>query len=559
MTFESDRLVDLIKHKAGDNDAAYWEALKNRGQAWKQTGLDAHVTTVRLLYEGQVEPILREHVKARFPQSGDKIPLVPFNWAKLYAENGAAVYDRPPLRHLERDGERLEAEAGDEGTKDGQRADGEDATRARDFATMLKEAQIDVVMAEAERRVLLAKTVFLRVRSDSLEAKATGLPPRTVVDIFWPSDVLVIPHPRCPTSIAAAVCVMFRVSGDDGVQATGTTWEVWRRPFDEDEDGEVTKFGPWSAELVCERVEGEGHAARKRVTVKPMKWAGSEVYPLPTLPAVAWHAGIPQGSPFLDCDRNLVGIFNSINEAIGSEKLAVEMNAATPLVRISDRAGPASLGMGPGLMPTIHTDEQIVPVQLNANFDGIRNSIRGLQANLAITNRQPVDGLDVEAGSAPESGVARQIKNEPQSKARREAVARAVEVETRPVTGLLAIMVEVHDHFRATQIAGEGIVYVMTPQDPPEYESGGEKLRNAIDALDAGLCTKAEARVRAGLSRSVEEAKAAIAQIEQERSEGRPNGLLSALDGIGRRPFGREQPDDADIEGATRNGPQREP
>lgn len=513
---------------------ATFTAMRDEARKWQPAGYHDHQVTLQRQYAGHVEEYILDAASKRFPNTYKRMPLTPFNWARVFAENGAAVYDFPPARYLERDGARIEVDSDEEGDQ----PDPEDEQRARDFAEMVKEAQLEVVMAEAERRLTLSKTMFLKVYSDSIEAKATKKPPRTKVVPFWPADVLVIPHPRCPTALSTCVCLMARVSGDDGVAAASTTWEVWTRSWEDDEHGELVSFGPWRAELVTETASDKGD---RSITSRPLRWkkdeasAPTEEYPLEHLPWVEWHAGIPDGCPYLDTERNLPLLFNTINTSLMSEQFAVDMNGATPMIMSTDATTPSSIPMGPGVLTTVPAGASITPVPLSADFQGIRNAARGLQANLAITHRQPADGYDVDAQSVPESGVARRIKNEPQFKARLEAIARAIEVESR----LLAVMVEVHDFFRGTSIAGEGITFCMSPQDPPEYEDKSVTQKRAIDARDAGLIDDVEARVLSGYSRTPEEARGALEKLRAQKMANRPNGLRGALDAI--------EPDDVDI------------
>lgn len=555
----SDALGMAIKSGRAAHDATMFQQMKSEAEQWKPQGYDAHQILLRHYYEGRIEEHLQEFAKTRFPNTASRMPLTPFNWARVFAETGAAVYDYTPQRYLAREGQRLEPKPAltDESPDDmnarvkknvaaskQSRPNPDDMQRAKDFATMIRESHLDVIMAEAERRLVLARTMFLRVHSDSTEAKATGKDPRTVVTPFWPSDVLVIPHPRCPTSLATAVAVLLRVSSADGVRGTSTSWECWTRAWKDDDNGELMSFGKWRAELVTETVsQSNGKNVTSSTKVHVLKWgapgtdATSEEYPLPTLPIIAWHGGIADGCPFLDVDRNLVGLFDTINASLMSEQFAVDMNAATPMIRFSEETGMLTIALGPGVMPTLPRSDTVTAVPLSADFAGIRNAARGLQANLAITHRQRTEGYDVDASSTPVSGVALKIRNEPQAKARLEAIARAIELEAR----LLALMVEVHDFFRATSIAGEGIEFVMSPQDPPEYEDATERQKRAIDAESASLISRVEARVAAGWSRTHEEATAALAKIDAAKAE-RPNALRAALDGARRDPFGTPKP-----------------
>ena len=618
----------IIADGRGAADSSGWKALKAAAEAWRPEGWTEHSVTLRHFYEGRIAEHLQAYAQSRFPLTAKRMPSTPFNWARLYAETGAAVYDYPPTRHLERDGKKLEAkppkkkEAGGEvgpgarikvrpgkehdpahrgrgavvveadGAMLGVRFDGEQEThrwystaeveqaggmagamplshdkakaatseadrkRAEDFATMIEEAGLDVVMAEAERRVVLGRTIFLSVFSDSIEAIAKGKPlePVTKVEPFWPSDVLVIPHPSCPTSLATAVSVMLRIAGEDGVRASSTTYRHWFRTHTDDELGLPT-FSKWKCEIVTERTEDMGRGqARINVDIKPVKWRGeggaiAEEYPLPTLPIVAWHNGLPQGCPYLDADRNLVPLFDLVNSGLMSEAFTVEMNAARPMVRKTESVAQAStVALGPGMMGTIGVNDSIDTVDVGADFPGIRAANQALLGNLALTNRQSASDYDAQQTGAPSSGVALRIKNAPQDKARLEAIARAVKVERE----LLALMVEVHDHFRGTSIAEEGVTYTMTPAEVPDFEDPAARAQRLGDALDRDAISLAEYRVAMGHSRSIEDAEAAIEAIEKAKA-GRPSPMRASLDRFG---FGRPQRE-AQVPGSAIEEPER--
>lgn len=543
-------LRKIIADGRGAANSAGWKALKDAAEAWVPAGFHEHQVTLRHFYEGRIAEHLQAYAQSRFPMTAKRMPSTPFNWARLYAETGAAVYDYPPTRHLERDGVKIEAKPPKK--KDPESAEdaaiaskdstiGADRKRAEDFATMCEEAGLDVVMAEAERRVVLGRTIFLSVFSDSIEAIAKGKPqePVTKVEPFWPSDVLVIPHPSCPTSLATAVSVMLRIAGEEGVRASSTTYRHWFRTYTDDDLGLPT-FTKWRCEIITERTEDMGrNGVKVTAEIKPVKWRGesggiSDEYPLPTLPIVAWHNGLPQGCPYLDADRNLVPLFDLVNSGLMSEAFTVEMNAARPMVRKTESVATASsVALGPGLMGTIGVNDSIDTIDVGADFQGIRNANQAILGNLALTNRQSASDYDAQQTGAPSSGVALRIKNAPQDKARLEAIARAVKVERE----LLALMVEVHDHFRGTSIAEEGVTYTMTPADPPDFEESAAKAQRLGDALDRDAISLAEYRVAMGHSRSIEDAEAAIEAIEKAKA-GKPSPMRASLDRFG---FNRPQ------------------
>jgi hypothetical protein len=221
------------------------------------------------------------------------------------------------------------------------------------------------------------------------------------------------------------------------------------------------------------------------------------------------------------------------------------MCGAPILVRKTDNvATPSKVALGPGVMATIPIADDIQSIQQNADLPGIQASRQALVGLVALTNRQPPDGYETERKGDTPSGIALKIKNAPYEKARREAKARAISVEKE----LMAVMVEVHDIWRGTSIADEGIAYEMVPTDPPELEDPTERQRRLIEQRDAGLISDEELMVQLGQARTIEEARAKLKKI-REQKKGERSQLRDALDAAVNRPIPGE-PDDVQIRGS---------
>jgi hypothetical protein len=489
---QSPRLAEIIRQGRSVHDAADLEAIKAEAARWRPSGYDAHQAELRRQYEGHILGAIVDAARRRFPSTAEHMPHVPFNLAATIAEKGAAVYDRAPRRFLRRGADVL--------------TDGDEAAA---FASMVEEADLEAVMPEAERRQYLARTVFLHVRSDSLGAVATGRPPRTMVHVYWPCDVFVIPHPLAPYSMATCVGVLARTSASGATGGDGgiTSWEFWSRSYEDDEVGMPVSFGPWRMERITEeRTASQGITGRMQhethVTVAPVY----DPYPLPTLPWIAWHAGIVDGMPYLDANRNLVPLINQINVSLMSELHIVDMCAAPILVHKTRAPQPAQVALGPGIKAVIDPQDELSSLSQSADLAGIRATNRSLLETLALTLRQSTDAF-VPTEGGPASGVALAIKNEPQSKARREAKHRAVVMERE----LLRLMCEVHEFYRGITILDDETTCHMQPADPPDYEDRETAQRRAIEARDARLISPERAAVEAGWYQTEDEAKAAMA------------------------------------------------
>jgi hypothetical protein len=521
--------VAIIAQGRGISDADQWRAIFEAAEQWKPEGLDLEVGKLRDQYEGRILPQLEQAAQKRFPFTFHKMPMTPFNWARLYAQNSASVYDWPAHNYLERTGnDSTKVELTSE-------AEGQDGQRAADFDAMCREADLNAVMAEAERRVNLTGTVFLRPYSDSVTARATGADPITKVSIFWPTDVWVIPHPACPTVLESAVGVILRVASPDGVNGKTKAFELWTRGYTDDGAGLPSGFTSWTAQRVLVGDEGE------KVKIEPIAFStgtGTQTtYPLEDLPLVAWHNGIPDGAPYMPVHGNLVPLFNAANTALMAEQYASDMSSATPLVRKTNAKQPPTIALGPGVMPAVPLEDEIIPIAMSADFEGMRSVTRGLLGAMALTSRQRIEGYDVEAQGQPVSGVALKIKGEPQAKARLESVSRAIDVHER----LLTLMIAIHDFYRGTGIAGDGIEPRMRPTDPPEYEDREATVRRMVSLRDAGLASDLEVRMVSGLSRTAEDAKAALEQIKAEKAE-RAKNRAAIIGG----PFETATPDPED-------------
>jgi hypothetical protein len=501
--------IDLIRRGKGASDEKAWDAIRAAAQKWKPEDFDREVGKLRDQYEGRGAKQLEAAARKRFPFTFHKMPQTPFNWAKLYAQNSASVYDWPAQSYLERtnkDGTKAELSS---------KSTGPDKQRASDFDAMILEAGLQVTMAEAERHVVLGSSIFLYVYSDSVESRATGKPPRTRVSSFWGTDVWVIPHPAAPASLAACAGIIVRTSSPEGVGGGHEAFILWSRSYTDDALGLPSSYSPWRAQRILVQADSKGN---KRVQIESIQFAGpggrvQDTYPLPTLPFVAWHDGIPSGCPYLTPKANLTPIFDAANTALMAEQYASDMSSATPLIRKTNAAQPKTIALGPGIMPAVPLEDEIIPIAMSADFEGMRSVTKGLLGAMALTNRQRTEGYDVEAQGQPVSGVALKIKGEPQAKARLEAVARAIEVHEK----VLALMIEVHDFYRGTKIADPAVSPRMRPTDPPEYEDREVTVRRWITLRDAGLATDAQVMVQAGVARTPEEAEAMLAAIKVEK------------------------------------------
>lgn len=510
---ESQKLAAGLAAGKPTYDAQAWEAVLAEARRWRPPlggaeggaliSYDQAQLRLRHMYEGLFADDLAAAIKGRFPRTGHRMSIAAFNLAKLYAENGAAVFDLPPAFTLHAaDGTLLRPS--DEGA--GSQA-------AQDYADMVAEACVQLVLAEVERRAILTGDCFVRVTSDSLTAAALDVKPPTTLSLFWATDVFVIPHPSNPTSLETAFAIIVRVGNEDGCEK----WEHWSRVFTPATGPEsAPKFGPWSCELVTIRRPQRGAATMDSEIV----WTK---YPFRSAPWVKFSAGMASGTPYTDLNRNLPDLFNVANSSTSGELFSADLNAATVLVRKTADPQPKTVAMGAGLLLDIGRDDDLVPVQLSTDFTGIRNVNRGVTGMIAATGRQRIEGFDTEASSQPASGTALRIKNEPQSKARLESVARMRPMANR----LLTVMCEINDYFRASDILGEGRKPKCEPQDPPEYEDVKVTQDRYVQLRDMSLVTDEMVLMASRVAPTEEAARAIIEKAEEQAAERMPSALAA--------------------------------
>lgn len=491
-------LVDALRAQAGSTRPdEFLRLFRLEAERWLPPGFVVDVEAIRAQYEGRILPSLAAELRRRYPATYRDMSPLPFAWVRHVAEEDAAVYDVPPTREVEM-------------PDDGEVSPEVDAA----FASLIDDAHLDIVMAEAERRVSVAGSVFLRVRADTFAVFGSDEVPPIVVDAYWPSDVRIIPHPLAPTNLAAAYGIAFRQAAPAGCEA----WEVWRRPLLGADDGvgvvdefQGVRFGPWSSSLFVDSPSGD-----RRVVVEHVL---EDSWPL-ALPVVRWDSRIPEGYPVVPADPTLVAIADALNVALTNEQFLVDTCAHPMLVEIGG-SSEAVKQIGPGLVYPVGRDGDLRSVSQTTDFGGVREAINGLKANLGATRSGDSQTYTADPSTVA-SGIAMKIRNQPLEKKRREAAQRAVFVEKR----LLAIMAELSDHYRGTSIISSGVRFSMTPGKQDEIEEPEAKQRRLEEAKDRGWISDAAAATAAGYYRTKDDA--IVAGLSDELDEQQQVGGLAS-------------------------------
>lgn len=476
----SAELIGIIKGGAKANQAEIVEAVLTEGKRWKPVGYDENQKRRRDHYQGRGAYWIRQQLKALFPKTWANIPVASYNWAKMHADISAAVYDDPPQRILlDELGEPL----------------ADDDARVSAFARLLADSQIATQMPEAERRLHWTQTVVLSVRwRKVLDEASRQLKGRVCLDLHWPHDVWVVPHPSSPTDVRMALAVMVKISGPSGVApAESEEWfELWTRESEEDELGNVVAFGPWRVSLVS------------RGGTSPISVGAEVVYQGSRLPFLFLRLTTPEGSPWVDAGEDDVQLVEMLNVDLSDEAYISHLQGHTDKVYKGTRYEAAQMVGGPDRVLKIDVGEELVTLDYNPKLAELRAANQQRLKMWAMVKRHSQDAYTIDA-SAPQSGVSRQIANEPQAKMRQEQITKLKAFEEHE---LLPTILDVYNAFSDEPVI-DGVSFKFVAATPTTYEEKEATQRRALEAKDAGLITEARAAVECGWHETIEDAVAA--------------------------------------------------
>lgn len=477
------QFAEIIRRGRQAADSSYVRELLDEALEWKASGYDTQQARRRDHYEGRSATWVRQRLMQLFPESGAGIPVLPFGWIKMAASIQASVYDWPAVREL----------LGD----DDQPLPPEDERVLR-FASVLRDAAVDRVMPEAERRVACARTIVVAVRwRERHDAIAGAIVGRCSLDLYWPSDVWIVPHESAPSDPSMAVALLAR-SAHGG-------HEVWRREADVDPaTGRVRAFGPW----IVGFFDDEGKESRPEVEYKGR-----------ILPFCLLRIEDSGASPWVATGDDDIHL---------AEAQAVDQSDALYLglkQAHSDRVYRGNhldrVEGGPDRVIKIDPNENLDTLDYNPKIIERSEALQSRLRMWALSRRISQDAVSVEP-SAPLSGVSRQIANEPQDKMRRESEAALKDFEEQQ---LLPVLVDVHDTFTTGKEIGV-YRFRMTPAQRPAYEDPEARQRRALEARDAGQISAARAAVECGWYGDL---ASAVAAGLSDEIEPRGNSFLDAI------------------------------
>lgn len=488
--------ADAIRHLGqGPITVRQLDALRDRARRFKPSGYDEDQRNRRDHLEGNTLPQTVAALKRRFPKTFDEFPRLSFSLLRHVAITDAGAYETPPERWIEFGGINLAELRRDESGAVVRKDDGtpvdidlDDAEeRSSQFANLVREARLNLKKREQERRLMAGKTVFAFVGWDQTRHKP-------IVRYYYPCDVDYIPHHSAPEDLDAAVCLMVRVQGPETEEEQEWT-DLWHRTATDLDDGTV-EYGPW----IAERIGSKSGST-------PL-YGDDGVYPLRRFPWMALHDGLPDGSVFLDVERDLVDVANEYNANWCSHLRIADMHGFPPVfITGAEHLDGREMEIGPGR--AVPLPEGALPQQFSSDVNSALTEANAGMLHVLSTTRQQSQGAYEPSAQAPASGVARQIQRIPQKRALDE---RKLIYKDFEESKFLPVLVEVSDYWGGTSIAhkprvgtqstepGEplDVAYRVQFADEPEYEDPEARQRRERERYDLGLITYATLSVRLG-------------------------------------------------------------
>jgi hypothetical protein len=475
----------LVRRSREKWDADEIGALLQAAEAHKPAGYDRHHATVERLYRGQQIETLKIALRQRYEITGVDMSPLAINILRTSAHLDAQAYRRAPERHLEVNGERPGTTRVD--------VDGapmpvapQHAERAERFRALVGLARLGLIMPEADRRCMASGTIFLRPSWPVALPRLARRQSRPRIDLYWPHQVQVIPHPDAPGDLWACLAAMFSVAGPSTDKG-----EAWHLIFWRDDVG-----GP----IQVQKISTKGRNAGPPETLLTR-----------SMPCVAMHSGLSQESVFHDVDRDLVDAQNFVNVSLTNWGFKDDLQGHAERVITGThglKAGGPKITGGPGAAITLPPGADMKVLQYGHDLTGL-DGVEKILRMFGMSRQQSPDAWASEPGP-PLSGVSRIVQNiEPNSK-RDENVARFAEMEELE---LLPLLVDLADVYGQKTLGGRigdvaGITYHTRFAPPEQFEEPEAKRLRAQLMQGSGWISPAAAAVMGGAYRTVDEAKA---------------------------------------------------
>jgi hypothetical protein len=470
---ESDRIIALLPRLARAAGKDELEAALAACERHRPAGYRARMMQRRQRYLGKQRSLIESALRARFPQTFQRMPVAGLNYMRLVAAQDAGVYAEPPERYLIEDA--------------GERADPEEPEAAA-FADLLEQAGVDVFMVESERAALSMLTLFIRGQWSRRDAEDPG---HASLQMFWPSDVGVVCHPSDPTDFDRAMLLVAETASPAGPQGRARWFEIWSRTVVDDELGAPVSWGPWSRHVVSDQGDAMFAGTDGRAVWEADRW-----------PWACLQIGQPSGSVFVDAEHDLDDVVDTLNVWRSNEQYTLEMQGHTQLVYAGHTTETTELVIGPDAIAKVGPEETLTPVDLNPKLQDMREARKLALRELAATRQNSPDAYATEPGP-PLSGISRAIANQPHDQRLAELRHTFRRFEERQLLPMLQALHNAYAPANAPAITGSPR---MTPRRPAQLEDPEAKVRRLQAEVDAGWITPAQAAVDAGRYPSVDAA-----------------------------------------------------
>ena len=486
---ETQRLLDLVRLSAEAPTKDYKKLLDEAKGAVlrrKVSGYDEWAKGIRERYSGKQQDYTLGHLKQRFPETWEQMPLASLNYMRLIASQDAGVYGQPPERWLEINRERL---------------DDEDPNAD---ATLMaaEESSLNVAMGELERRCNVALTGLMRglwVADPDLEHGG-----RISWALYWPDQVGLVYHPLAvdfSTLNQAVVILAETASPVPQVKA----WEMWTRTYVEEDPN--SGYGPWVRRVLMD----DGSVVVDDVELGPDE----------RLPWVLAQVGRPAGSPWIEPDYDLPVYVDTLNGDAAAMRLASDFGASPILFYSGTAVEGEAMVIGPGAVNKLGPNERLEAVRMDPQLQDMALLYDRSAKALASTRENSPDAYTSEV--VAESGVSRLIKNIPHERRLDQLKPNWVHIEERQVLPLLISLV--NKYAEGATIAEE-LKPRMKPTEPQGYETEAERTERVLRLLGEGLIGKPRALVMLGEARDEAEARAMVDEQQQATAPAVP-GLAS--------------------------------
>lgn len=481
---ETARIVDAIRRGAKQWTQAELGEVLSLARARKPSAqYDDESRGIAMRYAGQQREIIAAKLARRYPNAVSDFPIAPKNWLRYVANADAGVYSEPAERVL----------------VDENGATSTDEDKQARLRALVKSCDLDVHLAELERRTIIGGTTACLVSwQQDRDSRGGG---ELGVTMFWPHDTVALS--AVPGDQSTLYVAGLRIASLD-VTIDSEWWWVWSRVPIVDDAGELVGFGPWHHVRVSTAGDQAGSGP------------APTMYPGSVLPICFARLGARDGSIYSPIESDLISVVDELNVSGANEQYTLDLQGHTQGWYQGTSIEQQNIALGPDRLVKILPGESIGTIGFDPALADMREGRKLALRELAVSRGNAPDQYTIEPG-APLSGVSRQIANIPHDQriASLRSVFRRFEEKL-----LLPAIVDVHDTFSGAEPIGPAS-FAVRHAPAREYEDREAKQRRlevdlsrdviseARYAVEMGHYPSTDAAVAAGLSAELRRARAA--------------------------------------------------